>query len=233
MNSAFHLINSLDPAVVRYLVTPTMDGLSGVASGIAVISLSLQLVQSIDQIKTKIRHVRGAPAEVGRLTRVLDLLRALLDDVRQMMEYQTSRVGDAIPMPSMTIFDCLKGCEEQIEPLVQIVRDYEQRETDSASKLAKLRRNVKVGFRASDITGFEDRIQREVNRLNMALTLNNTRQYAEIFCALFTLSTDLTHIGCMPSIYSCITKQIVPEKTCVLSQARNWSKRLNNYSALL
>ena len=154
-----------------------MDGLSGVASGMAVISLSLQLIQSIDAIRTKIQHVKGAPAEVERLARLLGVLGALLDDVRQMLEYQSSCGVDSIPMPSLTIFDCLKGCEAQIEPLMQMVQDYERREKDADSKIARLRTNAKIGFKAKDIAGFEERIQQEVNRLNMALTINNTRQY--------------------------------------------------------
>jgi hypothetical protein len=151
-----------------------MDGLSGVASGMAVISLSLQLVQSVNTIRTQIRHVKDAPAEVERLSSVLGSLGALLDDVRGMMEVQSSSGVEAVPLPSMTIFDCLKGCEQQIQPLLQIMRGYEQR--DAGSKIATLRKNAKMGFKAKDITDIEDRIQREINRLNMALTINNTRQ---------------------------------------------------------
>jgi hypothetical protein len=157
-----------------------MDGLSGVASGMAVISLSLQLIQSIDMIRTKIRLVKGASAEVERLARILGSLGALLDDVHQIMEYQSSSGVETIPVPSMTIFDCLKGCEGQIEPLIQMIKEYSRQETGLGTKCARLRRDDKIGFKAKDVAGIEDRIQQEIDRLNMALTINNTRQYVEV-----------------------------------------------------
>jgi hypothetical protein len=194
-----------------------MDGLSGVASGMAVISLSLQLVQSINQIRNKIHQIRGAAAEVERLVRLPDLLSTLLDDVRQIMEYQSSRSADAIPMPSMTIFDCLKGCERQIEPLAKMIREYGRYETNLDSRITKLRKNAKIGLKAKDIAGFEGRVQQDFNRLSTALTLNNIRQYVDSFFAyaFLTLPTVLTHVGCMPSIYSCIGRQLLRRGACI------------------
>lgn len=156
-----------------------MDGLSAVGSGIAVISLSIQLVQSIDTIRTAIRRAKSASAEIERLARQLEVLKALLEDVRQMIEYQSSCGIDAMPMPSATIFDCLKGCERGIEPIVKLLSAYGQRAASSDSKTARLRRDMRLGLKTTDIAGFEDRIQQEVTRLNMALTINNTRQYVD------------------------------------------------------
>jgi hypothetical protein len=62
-----------------------MEALSGVASGMAVASLSIQLVQLIGTIKAFIRDVRGAPEELERLAELLDRLNALLEDTRDAM----------------------------------------------------------------------------------------------------------------------------------------------------
>jgi len=91
-----------------------MEALSGVASGMAVASLSIQLVQSIGTIKAFIRDVRGAPKELERLAELLDRLNALLEDTRNVMEWQTSLQGQHFPAPSMTIFNCLKSCETSL-----------------------------------------------------------------------------------------------------------------------
>jgi hypothetical protein len=51
-----------------------MEALSGVASGVAIASLSTQLVQSIGTIKTFIRNVKDAPKELDRLVDLLGRL---------------------------------------------------------------------------------------------------------------------------------------------------------------
>jgi hypothetical protein len=78
------------------------------------LSLSIQLVQSIGIIKTFIRNVKDAPKELERLVDLLERLEALLSDVRDVMERQSSLQGLHLPAPSMTIFKCLKGCEETV-----------------------------------------------------------------------------------------------------------------------
>ena len=58
-----------------------MEALSGVASGIAVGSLSLQLIESVGKIRAFIKNVKGAPAELERLEELLARLAAVLQDV--------------------------------------------------------------------------------------------------------------------------------------------------------
>jgi hypothetical protein len=58
-----------------------MEPLSGVASGMAVVSLSLQLIQSVSTTHAFFRTVKGAPTELIRLIESLERLRALLQDV--------------------------------------------------------------------------------------------------------------------------------------------------------
>jgi hypothetical protein len=154
-----------------------MEALSGAASGIAVVSLVIQLLQSVGTIKSFVRDVKGASKELERLLHLLDRLSALLDDVRNTMEQQTSLQGQHFPAPSMTIFNCLKGCEDSLACLDSIIDKYRRSQNGNFSALStmsKFKDDIKLGFKKKDISEFELRIQREIDYLHTALGLNTT-----------------------------------------------------------
>jgi hypothetical protein len=151
-----------------------MDGLSGVASGMAVASLVVQLLQSVGTIRAFIRDVKGASKELDRLAELLDRLRALLEDVRDVMERQTALQGQHFPAPSNTIFSSLKSCEESLRVLDMAVEKYTRTQGGNISAVARLKQDVKFGFKTKDIAGFEARIQKEIEYLHAALGLNTT-----------------------------------------------------------
>lgn len=150
-----------------------MEALSGVASGMAVASLSLQLIQSIGTIKAFIRDVRGASKELERLASLLDRLNALLEDVRAVLERQTSLQDQHFPLPSMTIFECLRSCEASLKDLQDVAEKY-QVAARSGTSFRKMKGSVKFGFKTKDIAGFEERIQRDVDQLHAAVGINTT-----------------------------------------------------------
>ncbi|KAF2791481.1 hypothetical protein K505DRAFT_248867 [Melanomma pulvis-pyrius CBS 109.77] len=147
-----------------------MEPLSVVASGMAVVSLSLQLIESVSSINAFIRAVKGAPTELERLVESLERLRALLQDVCQLMELQALRSGEHIPSPSMTIFNSLKS-KHQLQPLQRIV---DKQDPQGRSRSGKLWTSIKLGFKTKDILGFEAHIQQEMTNLTTALMLNST-----------------------------------------------------------
>lgn len=151
-----------------------MEALSGVASGMAVASLAIQLVHSVRTIKTFIRDVKGASKELERLVELLDRLSALLDDVRNLMERQTSLQGQHFPAPSMTIFNCLKSCEVSLESLHSIIEKYMKSQNVNVSAMSKLKDDIKFGFKKKEIVDFEARIQREIEHLQASLNINST-----------------------------------------------------------
>jgi hypothetical protein len=154
-----------------------MEVLSGVASGMAVVSLTVQLLQSTNTIKTFLRDVRGASKELERLSELLDCLSALLADVHDVMERQTSL--QHCPLPPQTIFDCLRSCESSLGLLEDIAKKYGRKQGGNASTMRKLRHDIKFSFKTQDISGIEARIQRDINSLNTALGTNATNiQYA-------------------------------------------------------
>ena len=151
-----------------------MEPLSGVASGMAVVSLSLQLIQSVSTTHAFFRTVKGAPTELIRLIESLERLRALLQDVYQVMELQSSRSGHNIPMPSMTIHNSLKSCEQHIQSLQGIVQKYENAQVQEKSNSRRLRSSIKFVFKKGDIMAFEAHIQQDMANLTTALMLNST-----------------------------------------------------------
>jgi hypothetical protein len=159
-----------------------MEVLSGVASGMAVVSLTVQLLQSANAIKTFIRDVKSASKELERLSESLDCLSALLTNVRDVMERQTSL--QHCPLPSQTISDCLKSCQSSLGLLEETAKKYERKQGGSASALKKLKDDIKFGFKTQDITAIEARIQSDINGLNTALGTNMTLIQYVVYCLL-------------------------------------------------
>jgi DNA repair exonuclease SbcCD ATPase subunit len=149
-----------------------MEVLSGVASGMAVASLSIQLVDSISTIKTFIHNVKDAPKELERLVDLLERLEALLEDVRALMERQTSLQAQHFPKPSMTIFKCLKSSEKTLEPLQAIVERCTPSKSKTGGGIDKLKSGLKISLKAKDIKDLEARIEREINFLHASLGAN-------------------------------------------------------------
>jgi hypothetical protein len=154
-----------------------MDVLSGAASGMAVASLTLQLLESIHAITGFLSRVRGASKELGRLTGLLENLSVLLEQVRVLTEKQTSL--QHYDLSCQTITGCLEQCEGSLTTLERLVARWDKRHTTSASGITKLGNDVRFALKAREITGFEDRIQRDIANLNAALGVNIANiQYA-------------------------------------------------------
>jgi hypothetical protein len=153
-----------------------MEVLAGAASGMAVASLSIQLLQTIGTIKTFLRDVKGASKELERLAARLDRLNALLEDVRTVMERQASLQGQHFPIPSQVIFDALKSCETSLESLHSIIVKYGKSHAVAVSAVSRLKDDIKFGFKTKDIAGFEVRLQRDIDYLHAAMTVNSNQR---------------------------------------------------------
>jgi hypothetical protein len=166
----FAYSGSSQPYQLLYLDSATMEV---VASGMAVASLSIQLIQSIDAIQTFITNFKDAPKELQRLTGLLERLNSILQDVHNITEQQTSLNNQHFPLPSTTIFHCLQGCEQSLLPLQAEVESYKQYQTPKNSRVAAMKGNFMMSWRAKEIAGFEVAIQREIDFLQAALAVNS------------------------------------------------------------
>ena len=151
-----------------------MEALSGAASGIAVVSLAIQLIQSVALIREFIKDVKGASKELHRLVGKLELLNALLENVQKVLEQQSSLSAMHFPAPSMAVFKCLQGCEDSIEPLVNIVKKFSLPQSQSSSSTARLKNEIKLALKAKDISTLETRIQHDIDLLTNSLSINQS-----------------------------------------------------------
>jgi hypothetical protein len=86
IGSVFHLSRlRLYPASAFLIVGIDVEALSGVASGIVVASLTLQLIQSVCVVKAFVYNVKDAAKELERLVTLLGRLEALHEAVRKNM----------------------------------------------------------------------------------------------------------------------------------------------------
>jgi hypothetical protein len=145
--------------------------MDGAASIIAIISLAIQLIQSVDTVRTFVRDVKGASKELERLVELLDRLSALLQDVRHVIEQQTSL--PQLPLPPNGIFVCLRSCETSLGILNDFVKKHQKNAT-RASAVTRLKDDIKLGRKAKEINTFEIRIQRDIDNLHASLGTNTT-----------------------------------------------------------
>ncbi|CAN9463067.1 unnamed protein product [Alternaria alternata] len=151
-----------------------MEALSGAASGIAVVSLTIQLIQSVALIREFIKDVKGASKELHRLVGKLELLNALLEDARKVLEQQSSLLGMYFPAPSTAIYKCLQDCEKSIEPLVDIVKKLSLPQSQSSSSTARLKSEIKLGLKTKEIITLETRIQHDIDLLTNSFSINQS-----------------------------------------------------------
>jgi hypothetical protein len=98
-----------------------MEALSGVISGIAVVSLPLRLIKSIEVIKTSAHNFKDVLEDLVRLVASLERLEALLQVVRIMVEEQPSLQGQHFSAPFTIMTESLDGCEKSLQPLLYIL----------------------------------------------------------------------------------------------------------------
>jgi hypothetical protein len=151
-----------------------MEVLAGVASGMAVVSLSIQLIDSIGKIKTFAHNVKDASKELERLVDLLERLEAMLEDVRKLMERQSSLQAHHFPMPSNTILRCLKSCEKTLQPLHAIIEKYAVPKPHGSTGVTRFKNGLRIGLKVKDIDGFETSIEREINFLHNTLGANSS-----------------------------------------------------------
>jgi hypothetical protein len=153
---------------------PETEALSGVASGVAVASLSIQLIQSVGTIKTFVRNVKDATKELERLSELLGRLGALLEELRDVMERQSSLERHHFLAPSMTIFMGLQSCEKTLQPLSDIVEKLSPSTLRFDPAVTSLKSGFKASFKAKDIAEFEMRMERDITNLHATLGTNTT-----------------------------------------------------------
>ena len=142
------------------------------ASGIAVASIAIQLLNSTNTLSTFIRGVKDAPQELLRVASHLDLLGGILQIVVDLLDQQALLEDQLIAVPE-SLHKSLQRCEESIVPLRKIVDRYLS--SQASNRLRRLQADFKAALKAGDVRILEIRLQQEIEILNLALVANGTR----------------------------------------------------------
>lgn len=148
-----------------------MDGLSGAASLIAVVSLAIQLGESVHKFSNLLRSIRNAPKDLQGLIKNLDRLQCILAEVAQLAEQQRSHGGT--PPPSTAILTALDDCRTHYKAL----EAYASKITASLQQkgLQKTWASWKIPARKENLQKLHGELIRSIDQLGTVLVLNITR----------------------------------------------------------
>ena len=147
-----------------------MDGLSGAASAIAIVSLAIQLVDTVQEIKKFLKNVQDAPKEVLRLLETLDQLQGTLDNVRQLIDRQFLVLR--LPGSPAFIIKAMENCEKQIKALETVVWKARQ-SLEHQHMLRRTWSSMEVVAKKHDIEDIQCRLKDAKMDLQFAVSSNS------------------------------------------------------------
>lgn len=134
-----------------------MDGLSGAASGLAVVSLTIQLADSIKKLCDFWDSVQDAPNDIRAIVKEMRLLSAVLEGI-QLNELDYG--------PDPTTRSVLETCADKVKTLFGLVDDLEPGFT-SMSKRVRKWSALKATLRSEKIKKF--RVSLEETKITLIL----------------------------------------------------------------
>ena len=124
-----------------------MDGLSAAASGMAVVSLAVQLAGTVKKLHDFWDSMKEAPDEISAIVKDLKLLSSVLANIEQ---------NEQTHGPDPTITSILESCADKVKALVAFVNEFEPEFTSASRRVRKwnafratLRSGRLKAFRAS------------------------------------------------------------------------------------
>lgn len=150
-----------------------MDGLSAAASGIAVVSLAIQLIDSVRKIQRFLQSIADAPEELSRLIDLLEQLELVLEGVRTVADRQRAQHGDLHVDVSQGVMKAVQTCQKALDRLDRLIERMKHNST-TKDKMARSLTSFRLACKKKDIKDFEVQLHRGVSHLNLALTTNLT-----------------------------------------------------------
>ncbi|KAH8672816.1 hypothetical protein BGZ60DRAFT_527110 [Tricladium varicosporioides] len=144
-----------------------MDGLSAAASGIAVVSLAIQLVDSVGRIRRFLRSISDAPKELERLIDLLEQLEMILQQILMMVEKQNAGPGNTDLFKN--VFRAVKSCEIKLSKFESLIEASKQI-SFSRKRMMKTVGSFQLACKKKDIQEFESQLNEAMTLLNLALT---------------------------------------------------------------
>jgi hypothetical protein len=138
-----------------------MDGLSAASSGIAVVSLAIQLVDSVRKIRRFFRTLKDAPEELGRLLDLLEHMELMLENIGKLVDPDS----DISPSVLKAIHTC-ENALNKLDALIQKVK----RNSSAQSPMKRSLGFFRLACKKQEVEEIEKQLDRAVGSLNMAMT---------------------------------------------------------------
>ncbi len=152
--------------------------MEAVGGAFAVVSLTLQLATTIQQVSKFLRDVRDAPEEVVRLIETLDQLHDTLENVRQLIEQQF--VVLRLPGSPEFITKALENCEKHVKTL-ETIAEKAKKSLHDQPKLRRTWASMKNVAKRQGLDDLQIRLKDAKGDLQFAITSNSWKlQYSEI-----------------------------------------------------
>ena len=110
------LLTVCEPRVLRSSCEVLLTGMEVAGAAIGTLSLTIQLADRVEELRTFFKSFRDAPQEVAELGESLKTLRLVL----------TER-AERLPLPNTALKHALSQCDRRITPLEECVRRLEPR----------------------------------------------------------------------------------------------------------
>ena len=147
-----------------------MDGLSTAGSAIAVVSLVIQLVETVQEINRFLKSVHEAPKEVLNLSETLDQLQGTLDNVRLLIE--TQYLVLRLPGSPALMTRAIENCEKQIKAL-EAFASTARKSLEHQHGLRKRWASMRIVTRKQDVEDIQCRLRDAKVDLQFALSSNS------------------------------------------------------------
>lgn len=147
-----------------------MEGLPGAASAIAIVSLAVQLVDTVQEISKFMKNVQDAPTEVLGVLGTLEQLQSTLDNVRQLIDHQFLVLR--LSWSPVFITKAMENCEKQIKAL-DILVGKAKRSLGHRNMARRTWSSMKTVAKKQDIEDIQCRLRDAKMDLQFALFSNS------------------------------------------------------------
>lgn len=145
-----------------------MDGVSAASGILAVVSLAIQLVDTIQKIRHFVQEVAHASRKHGSLITQLDSLEKLLEAVEAVSKRDACH---GVTVFSESIRCAVINCEDKLKSLQRLI-DRSRSVTEGKGKITRTVGAVKLAFKDEDIKEFDESLYHAVVTLTAALALS-------------------------------------------------------------
>lgn len=144
-----------------------MEGLSAAGGVFAVVSIAIDLVETIEKIRHFVQKAIDAPTQWQSLIRELELLQLLLQGVKAISEREAC-YGATVSSEAIRL--AVINCDVEVKSLQAYIQSTQS--VVGKGKVARTLGAVKFAFKDGDIKDLENDLHHVVSNLHVAMSLH-------------------------------------------------------------